>query len=213
MKLIAASAALLLPFVAHGAESGHAVDFILTIEYWGTVDHVTRGSANVGDAVHGTMVVHSAFAPPDLRATNPNEGDYLWNSPCDRQCPPRIPAPSGFVTNDRSSFKGTSDDEVLVIDRDKDPGRADWFLVADRESTVHGSGVGAYSDTHSVAVQIGSTVDFIMGEGLLQSFDLRPDASTIARQGGIFDQVHGVIQNSLTFVVERLRVTPKVCRA
>ena len=60
-------------------------------------------------------------------------------------------------------------------------------------------------------ISVGSPVDFIMGESLVQSFDLRPEESG-GSAGGTFESFFDGVGSGFSFVIDRIRATPRVCR-
>ena len=104
---------LLLPMTAGAADSSAgAVNFILDVEWSGTVETRTLRTFAAGDAIHGTVRMNSALAPPDI-LPDPNESLRFYN---EAGFPPRVPAPSGFVVSDWSTLKGESEDRIAIAD-------------------------------------------------------------------------------------------------
>jgi hypothetical protein len=192
------------------AHAGEETKTILNVEYWGTVTSSYDGSGpathKVGDSLHGLIRVDTSLAPPDRATSAADEGNYIWNNFCDRICPPRVDAPSGFVTSDLSKIRGTSDDFVSVFDLfSMSGGYADTFTLMDREQ----------SPGQILELQLGilAPVDFIRGDGLIQSFDIRPADVGAKVADGRFAEFFNAFSRTFDFVVDRLRVSPKVCRA
>ena len=183
---------------------------VVDIDYWGTVTGVTAGTRRVGDDISGSMRIDTRFAPNDFWDWIPAEGQYIWNFPCERGCPPLTDAPSRFVTTRGAPVElgGRSWDEVYIFD--KQEGTAvthDSISIRDWED-----GTGDSLLTVSLSAR-SSVVDFLRGDGLLQDFDLRVEEAggDTAASGRWAEAANGIVA-FFDFAIDRLRATPKVCR-
>jgi hypothetical protein len=180
------------------------IDFILDVQFWGTewTRPVVGGPRVFGDPVHGTMHVDARLAPPDSDPS-PAAGNWFYNEPC---CGPRRAAPSDFVTSDWQTLHGETEDHYGVSDRiPTSLGLTDGFSVTNSE---FGPG---QKDFSTLFVSISTTKDIVDGGGLLQQFESRPIAEG-GYSNGTFDQTINGVYKQVLFVVDRLRVTAKVCR-
>jgi hypothetical protein len=118
------------------------------------------------------------------------------------------------ITHDVSPSAGTAPDDVVVLgDRVRfsasEPLK-DWFHIADRYSAT------SPNDTRSgetLSISVSSSLDFIQGTGLDQEFeldDLQEKADTSA--GGYFQAKVTDAVAFFAFFVDRIRVTPHVCK-
>jgi len=190
---------------------------VIDIDFWGTISTVEVGTRRVGDAITGSLRIDLRVAPSDFWDDSiwPNEGQYIHNFPCERNCAePEPDAPSRVVTTRGApvDLGGNSYDEVHLVDGTEGSSfPADEFRVRDWELGA-GSGDG-YSE---LRVHVGASsrlVDFIHGDDLLQEFDLRPAETADTHAGGSWHEaVAGNSTALFEFVIDRLRVTPKVCR-
>jgi hypothetical protein len=222
MKSIILLGAAALPLGVHAAEVPEAAPaphsyMVIDVEYWGTVSNVQFGSRRVGDAITGSSRIDLRFAPSDFWDDSifPNEGEYIWNFPCERNCGPEPDAPSRFVTTRGAPVElgGNSFDRVFLFDTTEGSAfPADEFRVRDWEL-----GAGTGDDYSELRVDVGASsrlVNFIRGDDLLQEFDLRPaEVGGDTHAGGSWHEaVNGMTQSLFEFAIDRLRVTPKVCR-
>jgi hypothetical protein len=210
MKLILTVAALATSWAAHATtttESGIVID----LEYWGAITQVDQGPARVGDPVHGTMRIDTRVAPQDAAFIHPPwVGEYSVNQECDRNCLPERKEPSRFVTSPGITDRGGAVyDNVVVIDSALDPLHEftrDEYSVRDYEIATNFRGASR------LQISVSSAVDFVMGEGLVQSFDLRP-AESGGAAGGTFESFLDGVGAGFSFVIDRIRATPHVCRS
>jgi hypothetical protein len=212
MKFSLLAAGLLaIPFAAH-AGLIEVPRYLVDVEYWGTVSDVTQGTHEVGDSVHGRLRIDTSLAPSDTESQDPRVGDYIWNAPCERGCPPDVDAPNGFVTTDGApSFHGRSYDRVQVFDSAGSPVPArDFFAIKDDEGPALNGGSADYL---VVGLGVRSPADFISGDGIVQTFDIRPvtDVGSAPSGGGIDSLINGVA-SSFGFLLDRIRVTPHLCK-
>jgi hypothetical protein len=178
---------------------------ILEVEYWGTVTRVDGPiETRIGDPIHGLLHIDPSLAPPGPPLGGPTEAQYIWNAPCDRKCPPRVPAPSGFVTSYKTVCGGDSDDQVHLFNGNPPSGRFDAFIV---ENNERGPG-------HIYQLSVGALapLDLLHELGISQEFDTRP-ADSGGSGSGRLEEIFQSFANRVDFIVERLRVSPKVCRS
>jgi hypothetical protein len=180
---------------------------VVELEYWGTITSVSdapvpKDEFEVGDAIHGFFHIDTSLAPADFDPKEAGEGQYIWNGLCDRLCPPRIPAPSGFVTSDKTNVQGDSDDWVSVIDQSF----GELYSVVDRETTA--------SRIWQASVSVYQHRDYLHGDGLVQTFDIVPVDDVLGNPGasGEIREVTAATSRLVHFAVSRIRATPKVCR-
>ena len=214
----AAAAMLSAPWVAHAAPATEAAGsttktgVVIDLEYWGTVTEVTQGPGAVGDAVHGVVRIDTRVAPRDFSFYFPDwAGEYDVNQECQRNCPPERTEPSGFVTSPGiKDLGGPVYDRVRVIDSDLDlTGEWDRDEYSVRDYEIRPRAQGAGSQQLEIGVQ--SLLDFITGDGLVQSFDLRP-AESGGAAGGQSETFLDGVASVFSFAIERIRATPHVCR-
>jgi hypothetical protein len=214
MKAAIAVAAVLLacPFGSRAglvaATSDNATNTVLDVEYWGSV--YTGSFTLTGEKVHGTMRVDTALAPPD---NSPASwlGRYSWTD-CGQETCPVVDAPTAFVSDDRDPVRtgktsSLSGDHVLVIDQDPSPFGGNW----DRFEVANHEGAGL-SESWSLYLNVGSSLDFIQGTGLMQQFDLHlANSGDDSAVGYTAHTVNGVF-SYVGFLINRIKATPKVCR-
>jgi hypothetical protein len=206
MKFLAATCVLAAPFLAAAEPVSTDASYVLDVEYWGTVYDVSVGDGiSVGDSLHGTLRISSRLAPRDF-LPSARESSYIWNEPvdCRDDCPARVSSPSGFVTSAEQHLHGVSDDHVFVVDS---ASTTSWdrFGVDNLEHADTGN------DFASTSVEIGAPTDFVSGDGLMQAFDVRA-ANKGGTGYGVVHELVGGVSKLFAFAVDRLRVTPKVCR-
>jgi hypothetical protein len=198
---------------------------VVDIEIWGTITEVVGGDGDwmVGDGFHRTLRIHLESAPPD--SSSGEAGSYRWNQPCDRFCPPPGPTTS-FVSTVGKSVVGFSEDHVSLRSfrpSDAFPNGADAFTVSDRETWAWEDPARGLSGTNAFefTFDFSTPYDLLEGDSLIQQFDHRftPDeqvggglAGAIPPRGAIGWLVEGV-QSGVRFIADRVRATPRVCRA
>ena len=215
MKSIVAIGTLAIPFGLQAALILPEPD-VVDVEYWGSVSESTIEERSIGDPVHGTMRIDLRLGLLDDDRVSNAYGDYGVNAgfkECPRNCGPGSTGPSAFVT-----APGIRDLGGLVFDRVQVqdaalippyyiPPPIDRFQLTDEET-----GSGGYT---LLGVSVSSDVDFITGDGLVQSFDLHLN-QTDGSARGFFESLIFVGDNGVTkffsFAIDRIRATPRVCR-
>jgi hypothetical protein len=184
---------------------------IIDVEYWGSISDSTAEGHSVGDAVHGTMRIDLRLGITDYEYFTDARGVYGPNAgfkECPRNCGPGSTEPSAFVTSRAiRDLGGLVFDQVQVQDgalASGIPPPTDSFEVTDEE---YGAG-GAF---HLLSVGVDSPVDFITGDALLQSFDLRLSESGGSARG-VFESFLDGASSFFVFAIDRIRATPRVCR-
>ncbi|HET7607090.1 MAG TPA: hypothetical protein VFL84_00315 [Gammaproteobacteria bacterium] len=214
-------------------ESRIAID----VEFWGRQRLVnpdprdpTNDVITFGDPVHGTFRI-SANDAPLPRATggvsfdgkiygqvtggNPPSGASFVTS---RWLSPFPKGPVGDITHQVSPFPGSvADDYVIVGDdvrlRAPDLLHADWFEVSDRFGP---SSADDRLSGEQLTIGIRSPLDFIDGFGLNQAFEL--DDLQEKDHTSAFGFFRAKLDTSATavaffdFALDRIRVTPRVCK-
>jgi len=198
---------------------------VIDVEFWGrqrlrnfNPEDPTDDIITYGDPVQGTFRIFADDAPAPGWTTAfldaPNAVAYGRATPPVRDPPPAslvtsrwlsaLPAP--FV-NDVSPFPG---DHVQIADgvlfRPEGPVQ-DWFEVLDRSSDdVNRTAV----DTLFITVT--TPRDIIQGVGLDQEFDLVNPAENGGTSGGFFAGTVDGLERFIEFIVDRVRVSPRVCK-
>jgi hypothetical protein len=209
MKLIFAICAVVaLPLVAQADPP--AKPRVVDVDFWGTVLSVVEGDGqSVGDPVHGRLTIDLCRAPDD-GAPGPNLGFYNWNPQCDPEgCPPGGRVPS-FVDTKGQKFRGESHDAVRFFD-DSGPIDTHGVFISDVETATQP--VNGFVDRFFLTLDVQGRLDFVAGDGLPQRVDVRPDNAP----GGLFGQGHwqeffAGVKSYFTFNIDRLRMTPRVCK-
>lgn len=153
---------------------------------------------------------------------SPNAASFVtsrWLSP--------LPNTFGAPTHQVSAFPGSGpNDYVGVGDRVRVTSRpgglppgsvADWFLVSDQFQSTDRPPLPNSSNPHrfkeSLEVNLLLPLDFIDGFGLDQQFELDDlkEVDAGLHHGRFQSQVDGITK-LLTFVVDRVHVTPHVCK-
>ncbi len=185
---------------------------VLDVEYWGTLDR-SLSDVPIPQDLHGVLRIDLSLAPPDSDPL-PALGVYNWNHPGPGfVCPKRDT--SGFVTDLSLPIDGASADNVFVRDAGALTSVLDDFSLTDHEDRTNDDGS---VDFHylSLFVEI-PMLDFIHGDSLAQSFDVTvppppSDRSPAATGLGFVSDVIRGITKLYSFSVDRLRVTPRVCK-
>jgi hypothetical protein len=195
-------------FAASGGPVSKLPTF-LDVEVWGTVTS-NRGNdvPAIGDSIYQRLRIDPSLAPPPQTSTptGVQYSSFRTSDCCDRP----TYHPSGFVTTvGHALLSGDSFDELAIYDgsayylHDRDA-----FIVGDAESIQDSSRVLTNSVYTNVSVF--DLTDFIHGKSFWQSFDLRPARSPSNR--GVFDETVDRVEHAFSYMVDRIRVTPRVCR-
>jgi hypothetical protein len=211
MKTMISIAAVALPLFAQAVPITPP-HYLIDIEYWGSVSgDVVGGGHSIGDNVRGTMRIDTRLAPGDVASIYDYWGDYQLNERCNHQnCPPELTEPSEFVTSPRiPDLGGFMFDRVQVFDN-KTSGSANLYDAYDVEDWESNPG-GSMFRRLNVAVS-STTLDFIAGDGLVQSFDVVPSEHAETVANGTWEQYVDNVAEGFSFVVDRIRVTPKLCK-
>lgn len=235
------SIAVLAAALVSGAASATQITvgeskLVIDVEFWGRYKIVSPdpngGNDDVisfGDPVHGTFRIFpgdapspqtpSGFGSMDGKIYGQNTAGALptgaafvtsrWLSPF-----PKSPLPVG-ITHQVSPFPGSvADDYVVVADRARFNAREplqDWLQISDRYGP---NSVDDRISGEQLLIGVRSPLDFIDGFGLDQAFelnDLQQQEGTTAF--GFFRAKVGEGAVAFhEFFVDRLRVTPHVCR-
>lgn len=191
-----AAALLLMPVAAQGER--------LLVEYQGTVSSIERASSlaemppySVGDAIHGTLIIDTLLAPAD-RVADSSEGRYYDESPLSNFVlgPPRHNEPAStdlvVVHNDWAPSAGTPTEDGIVI-------RDGSFGIDGPSNLVLGL------QRPNLFGQLFSS------DSLTQSFAVEQEPGTTL--WGYLERGFGEFWRLATFAIDRLSVTPGVCRA
>jgi hypothetical protein len=216
MKTIFAAGALIaLPLAAEAGPIDTATaepHVVVQVQYWGSVYGVD--GQRTGEKVSGTAWIRTWLAPPDSGASD-QYGRYLYGVGCSgSDCAPGAFGPSGFVTDDHATLARSdrSEDHVFVLDRDPYT-RAHWDRLLLSNTETQPGATPADSTRWDLSLEVGSPLDFVHGDGLAQTFDLRVEnAGHDSGHGGYYRMARGATQ-LVSFFVDRLKVTPKVCHS
>ena len=213
MKRLLAVAILAIPGLGYAGPITQPLQ-VVDVEWWGTLAGVTThgplppGLSSVRQHLHGTLRVNTTLAPPDALPDDANLSTYSWFQYCQGHCPNE---PSDFVTTTLQRYDGvTSGDSIYMTDSAGRTDRWDYFGVTNSESAIMGSGGALLNVTVTTP-----DFDFIHGDGILQEFDISSTAADGVGYGSAsetFDYAGRFVSRAIGFVVNRLKVTPKVCR-
>lgn len=204
MKHLIAASILAMPFAAFAGPITPSYD-VVDVEYWGTLNRFIGEPPP--NQLHGVLRIDLSLAPPDNNAL-PSIGDFNWHNPgpC-FVCPKRDT--SDFVTNPLQPVRGTSADSVTVIDGGTEiPNAFDEFHVMNSELRTNPDGT-VVSQQFTLSVFVPS--DFVHGDRIAQSFDVTPPPGNFYGIGSVAEFAAGV-RRLYSITVDRLRVTPRVCR-
>jgi hypothetical protein len=186
------------------------IDYV-KIRYSGIVNEVIRdGDAgdfryDVGDRISGALFIDLRRAPMDS-SPNPNLGVYTY-----------YPSPGGpsFVGG-HAPPRTTSADRVYV--GDNDAGR-DYFQLSDTEFGSNALGQGRRTSRFDALTVdlLGAAGDFIHGDGLSQSFQIRGSAIGTGmvetdRRKSWGEKMFRSFRGTAKFVVDFFSVKPGICR-
>jgi hypothetical protein len=184
---------------------------VVDVEVWGTIYEVNVGDKwAINDPLYRKLTIDLSLAPPD-RTDGPITGRYMWNETgCEPFCPPRVPAPSGFIRTSGWTFEGISEDSLEIADiHGRGPGLNDLYAVGDGEYQLDATGL-VNQQTSFYAVINSPNYDYLNGGAIAQSFDVTVNDFFGAR-GGIGEWI-GDVRNHALFYITRMRSTPRVCK-
>jgi len=201
MKRMLMTASLLAaPMVSEAvpiAERYGAVD----VEYWGRLENCSSGDcSDLPDVLYGRLLIDLSLAPRDL---NPDDGVGNYGRARGGFLDP------GFVTTPEQSLLGRSADRVGVSDWSPANFNPDSYRVQNQAFiTIDGEIVAE----QRLEVGMVSFRDWgIEGDSLVQRFDVRTE-DIGGDATGVFQSLIDGVSRSYSFIVDRMRVTPKVCR-
>jgi hypothetical protein len=241
LRIVALAAAALVSGTASATKIAVGESrLVIDVEFWGReygrAEGPNGGGDDIivfGDPVHGSFRISvddapAAGRPPSgiavggkgyggtLGSALPTGAAFVtsrWLSPL-----PTMPLPStpgDVVMHQVSQFPGSvADDLVAIGDRVQmrnlpASNITDFLQITDkfRENTIN----DRYQEVLQIA--IGSPSDIIHGEGLDQEFEIDDLQETEgAFSYGFFRNIVGETVQLLEFVVDRVRVTPHVCK-
>jgi len=196
MKSIVAASLICLPFTANAEK--------LFVDYEGVVSSIDRGLAeappySVGDPIKGSLIIDTAFAPPDRVASDPTVGRYYGGSPS-LDFILGTPHPAGNASSD-----------LLLVYNDWEPpstgaSREDGIIINDSSGSTDGEfnlllGFRRPNPLGQVFADDSPT----------QSFVVEPEPGTTL--WGYIEQGFGELRTAVNFTLTHLSVTPHVCRA
>jgi hypothetical protein len=206
---------------------------VIDVEFWGR-ERITSpdpaGSNNdiitYGDPVHGTFRIFADDAPPARNSTGLSLEGKIYGDDRGGQAPtgaafvtsrwlsPFPTGPVGDITHQVSSFPGSVPNDYVVVGDDVQiNGRKDWFRVSDQFSP---SSPDDRLSGETLTISVTSSLDFLDGFGLDQQFelnDLQEKEDTFA--SGFFRAKLATTETAVAFfdfAIDRLRVTPRVCK-
>lgn len=196
MKRLLLTASLLgMPMVSFADDpepSGRVAG--VDLEYWGTLENCSIGDCSgLPDVLHGLLQVDLFRAPRDLNA-DPLFGHYQSRD-------------NAFVTRPGLELQGRSADLVVVADRN--PLAAEAYSVQDHADIYDGDEL---VNEQALEVGLRAPRDWgVEGDSIVQDFDVRPAEIEGAEGFGVFQQLINGVRLGYSFVVDRLRVTPRFC--
>jgi hypothetical protein len=188
---------LAAPIVSFGAPITGPYD-VVDVEYWGTLYNCAGDCSDLPDVLHGRLQIDLSLAPRDTR-DEPLIGEYSRHAT-------GFVAP-GFVIAQGQFLRGLSADMVVV--GDLNPSAAELYRVQNHSSiTVDGLLVAE----QRTEVGIASLRQWgIEGDSIVQQFDVRT-ADVDGEGDGIVSELLNGVSRGYSFLIDRMRVTPRVCR-
>lgn len=193
---------------------------VIDVEFWGRYKVVTDAGngedvISFGDPVHGTFRIFPGKAPApssDGAYRLPSNGEQASGASfvTSRWLSPFPTNPGASITHQVSPFPGSlPDDYVFMVDGG--PNQPDYFQVSDR------FGPSSATDTISgeqLLIGVRSPLDFLDGIGLDQAFELHDiQEKELTSTVGFFRAKVGEGAVAFReFFIDRLSVTPHVCR-
>ena len=195
---------------------------VIDVEFWGRYKVVTdtgngEDVISFGDPVHGTFRIFPGDAPApspagvyglNTHGGAPSGASFVtsrWLSPFPRN------TPEIGITHQVSPFPGSVADDYVVMFDGAPSNEPDLFQISDRFGP---SSAGDTISGEQLLIGVVSPLDFLDGFGLDQAFELndlqeKERTSTV----GFFQAKVGEGAVAFReFFVDRLRVTPHVCR-
>jgi hypothetical protein len=188
---------LLIPIAAANAEK-------LVVEYTGVVSSVDRASSlaewppySVGDPITGSLIIDTAFIPTDAVADDRTVGRYHGGS-----------AALDFIFG-ATHPPGNAPADLLVVYDDWEPSagkpREDGIVINDSSVGVDGKFnlVLGFRRPNSLG-------EVFADDSSSQSFVVESEPGTTL--WGYIEQGFGELWSVVDFTIDRLSVTPRVCR-
>ena len=197
-KSFVAAALLCVSFAANAGK--------LVVDYSGVVSSIDRASSladtppySVGEPVTGRLIIDTAFAPTDRVASDPTIGRYYGGSPS-----------LDFIFGEPHP-RGNASSDLFLVYNDWDPPstgapREDGIIINDSSGSVDGE----------FNLLLGFRRPNPLGQvfaddSLSQSFIVESEPGT--NLWGYIERGFGEFRNVVDFTLDRLSVTPLVCRA
>src|SRR5688572_24323386 len=201
-KSIVAAALLCALFAAPFAANAEK----LVVSYAGVVSSVDRASSladtppySVGDPITGRLLIDTAFAPADRLANDPSVGRYYGGSPS-----------LDFILG-APHPRGNASSDLLVVYNDWDPPstgapREDGIVINDSSGGIDGE------FNLLLGFRRPNPLGQVLADDTLsQSFVIERESGT--NLWGYIERGFGEFRNVVDFTLDRLSVTPLVCRA
>ncbi len=195
-RLLLGASLMTAPMISSADDTSDAGPYgSVDVEYWGTLSNCSIGDCSkLPDVLHGLLQIDLLRAPRDLNP-DPLFGHYQSRS-------------NAFVTRPGLELQGRSADLVVVADFN--PFAAEAYSAQDHADVYEG---GELVGEHALEVGLTALRDWgIEGDSIVQSFDVRTADIEGADGRGVFQQLMNGVRLGYSFVVDRLRVTPQVCR-
>ena len=199
-RILLAASLVAAPTLASAVPISESHDFV-DVEYWGRLDRCDGACSNLPNELHGSFVIDLSRAPRDLR---PDEafGHYERSQ--------FGFVSSAFVTTPSQTLRGVSEDQVIVADHGLSRFESDTYRVRNLSSvTIDGTMVAM--ERLEIGLFSFQSDWGIEGDSIVQEFDVH--ISDIAGEGtGLIETLFNGVHSRLTFFVDRMRATPRVCR-
>jgi hypothetical protein len=190
--------AFAIPFAANAGK--------LVVDYAGVVSSIDRTSSladtppySVGDPITGRLIIDTALAPTDRVASDPTIGRYYGGSPS-----------LDFILG-APHPRGNASADLFLVYNDWDPPstgapREDGIIIKDSSGSIDGAfnlllGFRRPNPLGQV----------LADDSLSQSFVIERESGT--NLWGYIERGFGEFRNVVDFTLDRLSVTPLVCRA
>ena len=203
-RLMCVASFALAPSVSLADDPEPSFDAV-DVEYWGRLETCSYGDCgDLPDVLYDKLTINVSLAPPDLFPDNPLTGDYG---------PMRGSVLSNFVTTPSQTLGGRPRDFVVVNTFTgaalPNHGSVETYTVSNASSIVKD---GEEVAEQRVQVGLSAPRDWgIEGDGILQQFDVR--TADVGGDGrGVVTQLLNGVRIGYSFIVDRFRATPRVCR-